>query len=534
MILSWLPSAHAQQPCQAAFTYVVTNPNPTSYVINFYDSSWALGTITSWQWSFGNGTGSSAQNPIQTFTSPGYHYVCLTITSIYNGTSCTSVSCDSILVPGTGAFCTAMFSSVTNGNTVTFTNLSSGNYTNVSWSFGDGGTSTATNPSHTYSTAGTYQVCLTVLNNATGCLDTYCQNVTVSGGSGSCQASFTYTVTPSGVVQFTSTSTGGPTQFVWSFGDGSSGTGANPLHTYTSNGIYIVCLTVSNPGTTCQSTWCDSIYVGNTLSCTANFSWNATGNTVAFTNNSTNTGPNPDYYWTFGDGSTSFATNPSYTYTSAGTYQVCLMLIDSTTGCADMFCQNVTVTGGGSGCSSNYAIYPDSVMAHTYWAYNLATGTGNLTYLWSWGDGTSSTGAYPSHTYAGPGMYTICLTITDASGCNSTTCYQWSLLRLSGNAPVTINVIAGSTGINQALAPVSLNVFPNPASGALNVNLTNNTGEPASVELFNIEGQKVADMGSVSGQSVQLNADLQGIPAGMYFLRVAAGTWQEHLKVIIK
>ncbi|MBK9047727.1 MAG: hypothetical protein IPL74_13840 [Bacteroidetes bacterium] len=64
-------------------------------------------------------------------------------------------------------------------------------------------------------------------------------------------------------------------------------------------------------------------------------------------------------------------------------------------------------------------------------------------------------------------MWTICLTITDATGCTNTTCYQFSLLRLT-NAPITINVVNGTTGVNSSDLVSALTVAPNPATDALN------------------------------------------------------------------
>jgi PKD repeat protein len=70
----------------------------------------------------------------------------------------------------------AAFSSTSNLLAATFTDGSTG-ATSWSWTFGDGGTSTAQNPTHTYLTAGTYNVCL--IATANGCLDTLCQPITV-------------------------------------------------------------------------------------------------------------------------------------------------------------------------------------------------------------------------------------------------------------------------------------------------------------------------------------------------------------------
>ncbi len=76
-------------------------------------------------------------------------------------------------------------------------------------------------------------------------------------------------------------------------------------------------------------------------------------------------------------------------------------------------------------------------------AVNQATGVAPISYLWSWGDGTSSTGATPSHIYSTPGYYNICLTITDANGCTGMYCDSSTYIFRSNSeaSMITINVI---------------------------------------------------------------------------------------------
>jgi len=135
------------------------------------------------------------------------------------------------------AQCSANFSWTVSGNTVQFSNTSSGtNFYN--WSFGDGGNSSTSNPTYTYSSAGTYNVCLTaVYQDSTGgfCADTICQPVTVQGGGGSsCDADFTWTISGNTVV-FNNTSTG-TNMNSWSFGDGGSSSATDPTYTYSTAG----------------------------------------------------------------------------------------------------------------------------------------------------------------------------------------------------------------------------------------------------------------------------------------------------------
>jgi hypothetical protein len=75
----------------------------------------------------------------------------------------------------------------------------------------------------------------------------------------------------------------------------------------------------------------------------------------------------------------------------------------------------------GTPCHAYYTVQPDTA-PHTWIALDHATGAAPLTYSWNWGDGNTSPGATPSHTYATAGNYNICQTITDANNCTDTYC----------------------------------------------------------------------------------------------------------------
>jgi PKD repeat protein len=140
---------------------------------------------------------------------------------------------------------------------VQFTDQSSNNPTSWSWSFGDGGTSTSRNPIHTYAAAGTYDVTLTATNGGgTSDPKTIVGYITVNAPAKPV-ANFTGTPTSGTAplqVQFTDTSSNGPTSWLWDFGDTSTSTSQNPAHTYTAQGTYTVSLTATNVGGSDQVT----------------------------------------------------------------------------------------------------------------------------------------------------------------------------------------------------------------------------------------------------------------------------------------
>jgi serine protease len=163
------------------------------------------------------------------------------------------------IVSGSGGTPTANFSFSANGLTVAFTDTSTdagGTIGSHAWTFGDGGTSTAANPSHTYTAGGTYSVTETVTDSGNGSTSSKTSSVSVSATGGAPVANFTYTI--SGLtVNFTDTSTdtgGSIGRHSWNFGDGNTSTAANPSHTYVSAGTYSVSETVTDSVNNSSST----------------------------------------------------------------------------------------------------------------------------------------------------------------------------------------------------------------------------------------------------------------------------------------
>lgn len=301
------------------FTAPVTSGNaPLS--VQFSDQS--AGTITNWAWNFGDGSTSSQQNPQHTYTARGVYTVALTVTG--PGGSSTETKTDYIHVYQQSV---ADFSgSPTAGIaplTVNFTNLSSGDYINTNWSFGDAQTSTASSPSHVYNSPGTYTVSLSISGAGGSDTETKSSYITVYA---SVDASFTVNHTD-GIapltVQFTNTSTGGYSALSWNFGDGSAlSSETNPTHTFPISGIYTVVLTATGPGGTDTYSQQIQIYQPAQAAFSANVQKGKAPLTVQFTNQST--GDVNSYSWDFGDGENSTEQNPDHIYTQKGTYTVSL------------------------------------------------------------------------------------------------------------------------------------------------------------------------------------------------------------------
>lgn len=161
-------------PCRSDFDFTVSNCSEFS----FTNRAQSSGTITNYEWLFGDGTLSTDPNPTHIYTQNGDYQVCLKVIAD-NGceeTYCDSISISCLPPPA----CMAEFTTNTAGcPEIAFFDLSKDKGINFwNWDFGDGNTSNLQNPSNTYANGGNYQVCLTI--NTDSCSSTTCQIVNVA------------------------------------------------------------------------------------------------------------------------------------------------------------------------------------------------------------------------------------------------------------------------------------------------------------------------------------------------------------------
>jgi len=149
---------------QFVWSPIVPLPNQT---VQFTDESG--GAPTAWQWSFGDSTTSTLQNPAKQYGSAGTYTVTLTVSRNGNSASTsrtiTVASGTAATQPPIAAFDLSS-SSVSLGDNVAFTDRSTGSPVSWQWTFGDGGTSSAQSPAHVYASPGTYMVTLVAANSA--------------------------------------------------------------------------------------------------------------------------------------------------------------------------------------------------------------------------------------------------------------------------------------------------------------------------------------------------------------------------------
>lgn len=167
-------------PPVAAFTGTPTS-GTAPLTVNFTDQS--TNNPTSWNWDFGDGGSSTAQNPSYVYNNAGTYTVTLTATNAYGSDDEVKVGYITVTAPNTDPPVADFTASTTSGNaplTVSFTDLSTNNPTSWSWNFGDGGSSTAQNPAYEYANAGTYTVTLTATNAYGSDVETKVDYITVN------------------------------------------------------------------------------------------------------------------------------------------------------------------------------------------------------------------------------------------------------------------------------------------------------------------------------------------------------------------
>jgi gliding motility-associated-like protein len=307
---------------------------------------------------------------------------------------------------------------------VQFTNLSV-NATQYFWDFGDGFTSSAVNPVHLFSDTGTFQVML-IASDPDACVPIDTAYTTVIVYNTVVQADTVLTVIDycdSIRVDGTASSASFTTSFSWDFGDGTTATGPNASHTYTTPGIYVVTMIANDP-TTCVplDTFTRVIDFSHVViaeisetdyfGCpplTVDFQYTGYGGIT--------------FLWDFGDGNFSSEQSPSHTYTEPGTYSGSMIVTDPSA-CDPSDTILFTVTVFDYPPEAAFTADPTVIIDYNSDVHFTNQSSGATFYYWEFGDGDTSTEVNPVHTYLLSGDYLACLSAYNDGGCPDEYCIQ--------------------------------------------------------------------------------------------------------------
>ncbi len=268
--------------------------------------------------------------------------------------------------------------------------------------------------------------------------------------------------------------------------------------------------------------------------CVANGTMTSTGTPGEFTITDLSSVPSTGYsYFSAGDGGTLFlqpsTTTGTYQYTANGTYVYYFAVMDSSTVfCADTMMGTITITGitpPPPACQAAFSVFQDTVNPGIYWCWNNSTGgspSTGLSYLWDFGDGTTSTLAYPSHVYNGLGLYIICLTVS-VPGTTCTDTYCDSILVTVKASGTTLNVLppGASASVEELSLFSGITTYPNPTSGYFAIELTAKTESATQFEVVNLAGQVLSSstQNLMAGKN-KVDFDASSLTEGVYLVRM--------------
>ncbi|HPE99787.1 MAG TPA: PKD domain-containing protein [Bacteroidales bacterium] len=421
---------------------------------HFYDDSYSNGgTLQSWQWDFGDGIGTAAQQyPDYQYDNSGFYDVTLTVTDV---NQCVSSAIENIVVDSLPIPDFTYTLSCTQG-IVNFTNASQGNGSNIvgyMWDFGDMSNSGQVDPAHYYSATGNYDVTLYVFNDR-GCSDSLTIPVNIQPGL---EWDFSSTQEcvgePTVFNDFAVNPNVPAVAWFWNFGDGSFSTLEDPTHLYLVSGTYNVLLTVTD-AMGCAFSVLHNVVVNPRPVADFSATIVTQGNPTTFTDLSSSIlGTIISWSWDFDDGNTSALQNPLHTYALSGTYDVTLIVFNNF-GCSDTTTIPITVLP-----LVEADFVADTVCAKTPMSFSdlSVTGAGTIDYwYWNFGDGYSSALQNPQHTYYNSGVFTVTLIATNTSGISDSTSHQVLVLEAptaeflstsvcQGNATAFMNQSSGTT-----------------------------------------------------------------------------------------
>jgi PKD repeat protein len=459
---------------------------------------------TSYTWNFGDDSNSTEANPAHTYAADGIYTV--TLNAINNCGTAIFEQQITITTPPSAAFGPMNLVGCAPFE-VQFANQSSANSATYAWVFegGEPATSAQANPTVVWNQAGVYTVTLTAFNAAGNSTST--ATVTVNS-----VPTPTFTSQTAGLSVVLTNNSANADSYTWDFGDSNTSTEANPTHTYAATGTYLVTLNATNECGTRSVT--ETIIISGDAPLPAIIATNTQGCaplSVAFADQSE--GAPTAWAWTFpgGNPGTSTEQNPNVTYSASGVYDVTLAVTNIFGTTTATFPTQIEVLD-----------FPTAAFEYTLnqGTVTVSNASQNATsYAWNFGDGSTSTEAAPTHTYAASGTYTIEMTASNACGAST--------------LQKTVVVVLVGAEEPEWLRHFSL--FPNPNAGVFTLTMEGAAQDELVFTLFNAVGQMLRyETVDFRSGTLTHTFEWRDLPSAMYTLQVQAAGRTWYLKVAVQ
>lgn len=385
-------------------------------------TSTSTGSPTDYLWTFGNSNTSILQNPSATYIVPGTYTVSLKVSSGSNHDTKTQTAFITVYASPTADFsatpltgCAPLTVNFADGSTP-----GSGTINSWTWDFGNGQTGSTKNPTCTYALPGTYTVTLSV-KDVNGCENSITKSayiVVTAPFTANFTATGNVSCTVPATVNFTATpSIPGTYTYAWTFGDGGTSTLANPIHSYSTAGVYDVEVEMTS------STGCKQKKKVTAFSQIASLNANFTGTpstlcAPSFINLTNTTTPSAGvvYKWMLNGGQDYFTTNTNYTLVDK-VNQITL-IARNTAGCFDTMQKTFILEDRPV---ANFTTNQDTFCSipATVNFTDASTGSYN-SWAWNFGNTLGSTLENPSTTYTAAGIYNARLIVSRGGSCKDT------------------------------------------------------------------------------------------------------------------
>ncbi len=458
-----------------------------------------------YQW-FLNGTAiPNATTPTLVANLPGQY----TVANLSQGSCQSPSAATNITVYPKPAIVSLTANTVCEGNSSQFSQnatLSSGNLTGYQWTFGDGNTGNGANTQHMYANAGNYTAQLVVVSNL-GCSDTLTTSVMVNpnpvvNAASASDVCLNNPVQFNGAASVAAVNNASVVQHQWQFGNGATGNGATAAYVFGTPGIYHFNYTaITNHG--CATSQTGTVEVYNNPTAQFIHEEGCQASSLQFVDLSS--ADVAQWNWNFGDGNASASASPTHSYATAGTFPVTLTVTNGN-GCLDATSALVTVLPAPN------AQFVANHQGSGFYQFTPANLSASASYVWSFGDGATSTQMSPNYSYANPGTYYVCLTVS-RNGCETMSCDSL--------------VVTSSAGTN-AISQGQIQVYPNPFTAYVQVTIDLNESANTELKLMDITGKTVASfpqgMLAAGQQTLTLNTETLGLSAGTYLLELQTGS----------
>ncbi len=454
-------------------------------------------------WEFGDGSESSEENPVHTYSADGQYTANLTVWN-----ECDTVSLEQELTVATLPSADFSIAGEAEGCIpleVSFEDNSSENTISREWIFEGGtpGSSNDENPTITYEESGIFSVTL-IVESMAGFDTMEMANAVIVNPD--VQIGFDQLVDSLQVAFANSSSDANA--FIWTFGDGNSSTDENPNHTYSDPGLYLVSLTAMNE--------CDTVTLEREIGVggvpTANFTVEGSSEgcspfEIQFENTSDGVIGSIEWIFDGGNPATSTEENPIVTYAEPGMYDVTL-IVENAAG-TNQFTRQQFV---------RVNVLPDAVINSEEvdeFTFDFTSEIGdalNVDFRWEFGDGNESMEENPTHTYAESGLYEVLFIWSNSCGVDTTS--------------LEVEIISSSLLETQLQ---SIRMFPNPTLDRVNLH-----GLPvgAQISIYDMNGKEMYFLEEAMSSRQRLK--LVDFSAGMYIVTITHEGYVERKKLVVK